>query len=77
MVMEGLGAKTFEPNFFCEVQLPICKNEHFNILTVDDYTQRILSDKPAIIKNNDFINNLYKEIKKDKENGVERETMLV
>ena len=59
------------------MQLPIWERENFEVLTVDDYTKRILSDKPDIIKNNDFINNLYKEIKADKENGVKRETMVI
>jgi hypothetical protein len=39
---------------FCPLQAPISRE------SVVDYAERVLSDKPDSIKNDDFINNLYR-----------------
>lgn len=77
MVMENLAIKTFEPNYFCEILLPVCKPNNYELLSTESYTRRILSDKPDFIKDNNYINNLYKEIEDDRKAGRERETMLM
>lgn len=77
MVMVNLKTKTFEPNFFCEVEIPACNHNKYEILERDAYAEKVLADKPDIIKDNNFINNLYDEIQEDLDAGVERETILV
>lgn len=57
--------------------LGVCKPKHYKYLDPAEDAKRILSDKPEFLKNNDFIDNLYKEIAEDKKAGKERETMLV
>lgn len=57
--------------------VPVCPQTHYAVRSFEDDVKRILSDKPDIIKNNDFVDNLYKQIAEDKANGVERETMLL
>ena len=60
-------------------------------MSTEDYAQRVLSEKPDFIKNNDYIDNLYEEILREEENknseissqnslensGTERDTLLV
>lgn len=71
--------KTFEPNYFCQVQVPACDSKHnkYTILEKTDYQNKMLADKPDLIKDNNFINNLYKEIEEDISSGNERETILL
>lgn len=76
-LMENFKKKTFNPSYFCEVLVPICQESQFEVLKVEDYTNRILSDKPESIQNNDFIDKLYQKIEDDKKNGIARETMLM
>lgn len=75
--MTNLKTKTFEPNYFCEVEIPACNHNKYEILERDSYAEKVLEDKPDIIKDNNFINNLYDEIQEDLDAGVERETILV
>lgn len=77
MIMNNLAFKTFEPNYFCEVEVPVCKTTEYDILTSKAYTERVLSDKPDFIKDNNYINRLYEEIEADRLAGRERETMLM
>lgn len=77
MIRSGLLSKLLEVNYFCEVTIPICSDRHFSIKTVQEEADRILSDKPDLIKNNDYIDNLYKEIAADKLAGKDRETMTM
>jgi len=75
VVMTNFKKKTFEPNYFCSMFLPICKPSKYTFLDPKADAKQILADKPEFIKNNDFINNLYKEIESDK-NRAGRETIL-
>jgi len=77
MIMVNLKIKTFEPNYFCEVELGVCKPNKYEVLSTEDYTTRVLSDKPDFIKDNNYINSLYDDMQKDKEAGRDRETMLM
>eukprot|EP00345_Euplotes_harpa_P014290 CAMPEP_0168352526 /NCGR_PEP_ID=MMETSP0213-20121227/22640_1 /TAXON_ID=151035 /ORGANISM="Euplotes harpa, Strain FSP1.4" /LENGTH=520 /DNA_ID=CAMNT_0008363827 /DNA_START=173 /DNA_END=1731 /DNA_ORIENTATION=+ len=77
MMMRNLSMKTFEPEYFCEVLLQVCSHENYSVRYSDEDVSRILSDKPSFIQNNDFVNNLYKEIEDDTKRGVKRETMLM
>ena len=45
--------------------MPICDTHLYSINTPESFAKRILADKPDIIKNDDFIDNLYKEIEAD------------
>lgn len=75
--MTNLKVKTFEPYHFCEQFVGICKPRHYEFLDPIDDAKRILADKPDFIKDNNYINNMYKEIAEDKRAGRERETMLL
>lgn len=77
VIMNNFKVKTFEPNYFCEMQIGVCKKKHYEFLDPKVEAKRILEDKPDFIKDNNYINQLYKEIKDDEEAGVERETILL
>jgi sphingomyelin phosphodiesterase len=77
IIMNDFKVKTFEPNYFCEILLPVCKPNAYELLTTEAYSKRVLADKPDFIKDNNYINNLYKEIEEDKLTGRERETILM
>lgn len=71
--------KTLEPSYFCEVVLPVCKNSEnkYKILQIGDYEKQILADKPDFVKDNNFMNNMYKDIQSDLDAGNKRDTILM
>lgn len=79
VMMENLKVKTFEPEYFCEVLIPACNNKRnkYKVLEVSDFEERILSDKPEIIQDNNYINNLYDQIAIDNQRGKDRDTILM
>ena len=77
LVATQLKAKTFQPDFFCSMILGICKSSSYKYLDPKEDIARILSDKPEFLKNNDYIDNLYKQIAEDKKAGKKRETILL
>lgn len=52
--------------FFCEEIVKVCDTDYYKPLKIEDFTDRVLSDKPKELENDDFIQNLYKDIAKDK-----------
>jgi len=53
-----------EPSFYCHEVLHMCPGpSQFKELDTKEYTKKLLSLKPLIIQNNDYINQLYKQIK--------------
>ena len=53
------------PQHVCDEQMGVCSDVTIKELDVNAYVQKRLSEKPDIIKNNDFIDNIYKKIKAD------------
>jgi len=52
-------------NRICNQFLGYCTNPKYKEIGVEDYTIRVLKDKPAVIADDNFINNLYTQIKAD------------
>lgn len=79
IMANSLKIKTLEPSYFCEVVLPICKNSEnkYKILQIGDYEKQILADKPDFVKDNNFMNNMYKDIQSDLDAGNKRDTILM
>ena len=77
MVRDGLRRRTFDADYFCEISVNACDQTHYKQMGVQDYADRVLADKPDIIKNNDFIDQLYKQIERDLAAGNDRETMTI
>ena len=68
ILIHSIKNKAFEPNYFCEVTLPICNHDTYEVITREDYQKRVLADKPEFIQDNNYINNLYKEMGNNEEN---------
>ena len=52
----------------------MCSRPVFKTIDSKDYVEKLLAEKPEIIQNNDFVENIYTEIKNDKS---ERKTVKV
>ena len=76
-IVEGLIKKFFNPDVMCEIRYEVCKKEHYRAQNLDAFVERVLSDKPDIIKNNDYVDNLYKKIAEDKQNGIVRQNLTI
>jgi sphingomyelin phosphodiesterase len=55
----------FAPKYACSRMLGFCSNPSWKTLDDQEYIDRVLADKPDFIKDNEFTNNKYKEIKAD------------
>lgn len=62
------------PDFFCEEVMPYCDTNLYTPLKDSDYVDKVMKDKPAHIKNDDFIQKTYEAIGKDTK---KRETFKV
>ena len=52
-------------NRICDELLGFCARPYYTELTVEDFTTRVMADKPAIIADDEYINNLYREVRAD------------
>jgi hypothetical protein len=52
----------FSADYFCAYKLNICKSPTFTTHKPQDYVDRLLNSKPANLKNNNYVNTLYKSI---------------
>lgn len=52
------------PDYFCEEVLEICPRGDYKELNMNDFINSILEDKPYNVKDDDYINSLYKDIQK-------------
>lgn len=75
-IRAGVIGKYFEPEHFCGTVLPFCEGT-WKVHTPEEYALRVLSDKPASIMNNNFIDNLYEDIKIKEMDGPKRDTIKI
>eukprot|EP00347_Sterkiella_histriomuscorum_P003902 403362501 len=65
-IFDNIFEVTFEKDFICSYLFPICDSNStaqvYKEMKEDEYITEILKDKPDFLKNDDFIDNLYKEI---------------
>lgn len=64
-LLPAIAQGIMSPQRICDEYLHLCANPHITEQNVDDYVNNLLASKPEIIKNNDFVDNLYKEIASD------------
>lgn len=50
----------------CDEYLGFCKTPKITELNADDYVKQKIAEKPASIKDNNFVDNIYKQIKESK-----------
>ena len=64
-LLPALAKGPLSPQTFCDEFMGVCKSPVIDELSADAFAAKRISEKPAIIKNNDFVDNLYKKIKAD------------
>ena len=73
VVVPELLKSVLHPEYFCQRVAGFCRNP-YKVLHENDFISRVLKDKPAQIAQDNYIDNLYEEIKTDPE---PRETVKV
>ena len=62
VVVKGGRKKLFNTEVVCQGWLNVCLNTDYKPLEAEDFVQRVLFDKPKMIQNDDFIDNLYEDL---------------
>ena len=55
----------FTGKYACSRFFGTCSTPQWRTINSEGFVRRIIADKPEVIKNNDYIDNLYKQIKND------------
>ena len=78
LIENNLIKLNLQNNYFCTQVLDLCPSwdSNYNVLNPNDWSDKMLADKPVLIQNDDFIDNLYKEIAADP-NKESRQTMKI
>ena len=59
VIIEGV----FDQTTLCTFMLELCNMDQWKAIDVKDWVQDLVSTKPANLRSNNVVNNLYKEIK--------------
>lgn len=62
LVVSNAIAGSLNPEFFCSQTVSMCEDDSIVPLPPTDYIDRLMTDKPDITANNDYIDNLYSSI---------------
>ncbi|CDW90552.1 ser thr protein phosphatase family protein [Stylonychia lemnae] len=73
LIFDNIFEISLERDFVCSYLFPVCdrdenKHKEYKVLKLDEYIDRILADKPELIQNDDYIENLYKYIEENEPN---------
>ena len=58
-LLNVIAKSFFDPLYFCEDIIPVCRNDEFKFYHAESYANRILSTKPEILKQNNYLEGLY------------------
>ena len=64
-LLPALAEGIFSPSRVCDEYLGLCYKPIIKELSSESYVSERIASKPDIIKNNDFVNNIYAKIKAD------------
>ena len=64
-LLPALAGGVISPQRICDETLHLCKSPSIEELNVDNFVQKRLASKPELIKNNTFVDDLYKQIAAD------------
>jgi hypothetical protein len=48
-----------DPEYFCENTIVMCHDGDYNMYHAEEYVNRVLATKPAFLKDNYFLNDIY------------------
>ena len=66
-LLPSIAEGILSPQRVCDEYLHLCPKPDIKDLDVDAYIFRVLSEKPDIIKSNDYIDKIYEKIASDKD----------
>ena len=55
-IVDQASSFILSPNYFCDEIAKVCKKTDYVLLDENEYIERVLSDKPDSIKNDNFLN---------------------
>jgi hypothetical protein len=61
-LLHALSQAILDPVYFCTNTLSMCNQSQYTYYHAEEFVNEILETKPDIIKNNDYLNKLYKNI---------------
>lgn len=64
-MLDTIGREILSKERVCNEFLGVCAIPEFEKITVEDYSTRVLAEKPEIILTDDYITNLYNKIYSD------------
>ena len=64
-VLDMIGRELLSKERVCNEFLEVCSIPSFETITVEDFSNRVLADKPELIQNDDYVTNLYSQIYND------------
>ena len=62
IIIPVLTQSVFSPDYFCGEFLGYCTDENYYVFYAEAWVEQLLSTKPDIIKDNNYLNNIYKQI---------------
>jgi sphingomyelin phosphodiesterase len=65
LVIHQAVSGVLTPEYSCARLMGFCNSPKYRTLDSQDYIDRVLADKPELIKDNDFVNQQYKKINED------------
>ena len=63
--------------FICSYLMPLCADNKYEELLIQDFAWRVLKNKPLLISDDDFLNQIYRQIHIDSTDGTQRPTFRV
>jgi sphingomyelin phosphodiesterase len=65
IIIPVLSQSIFSPDYFCGEFLGYCTDENYYVFYAEDWVNQLLKTKPAAIKDNNYVNKIYDQIKAD------------
>jgi hypothetical protein len=63
VMVDAVTNSVLHPDYFCEEIAPTCPESQYSQVAPRPDVERIIADKPSIIKKNDYLNRLYLDLK--------------
>lgn len=76
VIIQNLEALIATPQYICTELVSVCEQKYYDDLDPTQYVKEMLADKPAVIANDSFVDDLYQEIANDP-NRANRTTLKI
>lgn len=59
IIVPVLAESVFSPDYFCGEFLGYCTDVNYYVFYAEDWVEQLLTTKPAIIQDNNYLNKIY------------------